>query len=312
MSYHQPVMAEEALAGLQIQPDGVYVDATFGGGGHARLILECLGDKGRLIGFDQDEDAQRNIPADERLTFVPHNFRYLKRFLRLHGIRQVDGILGDLGVSSFQLDEATRGFSFRFDSQLDMRMNQQEGKTAADVVNTYTAAALQDVLSKYGEVRNARTLAEALAAARQTRPLRTIADFLAVVDPLVRGQRNRYLAQVFQALRMEVNDEVGVLTEFLEQCAVTLRPGGRLVVITYHSIEDRITKNVMRTGNAAGEVEQDFFGHIFRPYTLVTKKAVLPTAAEIERNPRARSAKLRIAERTAEERKEEVPPATGA
>lgn len=297
MSYHEPVLAAEAIAGLAIAPGGIYVDATFGGGGHARLILEQLGPAGRLIAFDQDADAEANLPKDDRLLFVPHNFRYLKRFLRLHGVSAVDGILADLGVSSHQFDEGARGFSFRFDSALDMRMDQREEKTAARIVNTYDASALQDVFSRFGEVRNAKSLAMAIEEARTHREIRTIADFLAILEPLIRGQRARYLAQVFQALRIEVNDEMGALQDFLEQSLTVLHPGGRLVVISYHSLEDRMVKQFMKTGDIQGALEQDFYGHIHRPFRLITKKAMEPGAEEQHRNPRSRSARLRIAEK---------------
>lgn len=295
MEYHNPVLATEAIEALNLQTAGTYVDATFGGGGHARLILQALGEQGRLIGFDQDEDAQRNTLDDPRFTFVPHNFRFLRRFLRLHGAEQVDGILADLGVSSHQLNEAERGFSFRFDTQLDMRMNQQGERSAADVLATYTEAELQNMFGTLGEVRNARTLAQAIVRERQVRPLRSIGDLLALLDPLVRGQRNRYLAQVFQALRMEVNDEVGALRDFLEQSLQVLKPGGRLVVIAYHSIEDRMVKNCIKTGNVDGKMEQDFYGNIARPFEVLSKKAILPSEAEIKENPRSRSAKMRVA-----------------
>jgi 16S rRNA (cytosine1402-N4)-methyltransferase len=297
MQYHQPAMAVESLDGLAIQPEGVYVDVTFGGGGHSRLVLEQLNEKGRLIAFDQDEDALQNVFTDERFTFVPHNFRYLRRFLRLHGAEQVDGILADLGVSSHQLDEAERGFSYRFDSQLDMRMDREGAKTAADVLNTYSETDLQNLLSQFGEVRNSRTLAQRIVAERQTRPIRTIADLLAITEPLIRGLRHRYLAQVFQALRMEVNDEMEALADFLEQATASLKPGGRLVVIAYHSIEDRLVKNFLKAGNRTGEPQQDFYGHIFRPFQLITKKALTPMEKEVKDNPRSRSAKLRIAEK---------------
>ena len=295
MEYHNPVLATEAIEALNLQTAGTYVDATFGGGGHARLILQALGEQGRLIGFDQDEDAERNTLDDPRFTFVPHNFRFLRRFLRLHGADQVDGILADLGVSSHQLNEAERGFSFRFDTQLDMRMNQQGERSAADVLATYTEAELQNMFGTLGEVRNARTLAQAIVRERQVRPMRSIGDLLALLDPLVRGQRNRYLAQVFQALRMEVNDEVGALRDFLEQSLQVLKPGGRLVVIAYHSIEDRMVKNCIKTGNADGKMEQDFYGNIDRPFEVLSKKAILPSEAEIKENPRSRSAKMRVA-----------------
>lgn len=295
MEYHNPVLAAESIEALNIQAAGTYVDATFGGGGHARLILQALGEKGHLFGFDQDEDAQRNALNDPRFTFVPHNFRYLRRFLRLHGATEVDGILADLGVSSHQLNEAERGFSFRFDTHLDMRMNQQGARNAADILASYTEAELQNMFGTLGEVRNSRTLAQAIVRERQVRPLRSISDLLAILDPLVRGQRNRYLAQVFQALRMEVNDEVGALEEFLEQCLQVLKPGGRLVVIAYHSIEDRLVKNFIKTGKADGQMEQDFYGNISRPFEVITRKAMLPGEVEQKENPRSRSAKMRVA-----------------
>jgi 16S rRNA (cytosine1402-N4)-methyltransferase len=297
MVYHRPVLAQESVAGLVLRPHGTYVDATFGGGGHSALLLQYLSDKGRLYGFDQDEDALRNVPQDTRFVFIHNNFRFLKRYLKLHGVMQVDGILADLGVSSHQLDEAARGFSYRFEANLDMRMNQQADKTAADVLNTYTADELQWVFSTFGEVRNARTLAQSIVAARKARPLRTIADFLAVLEPLIRGQRLRYLSQVFQALRIEVNDEMGALHDFLEQALEVLSPGGRLAVITYHSIEDRQVKNFFKAGNIDGEVKKDFYGNIERPFKIITKNAIEPTAAEIQENPRARSARLRIGEK---------------
>jgi 16S rRNA (cytosine1402-N4)-methyltransferase len=307
MSYHEAVMAREALEGLAIRPDGTYVDVTFGGGGHSKLILGQLGEEGRLIAFDQDEDAQRNLIQDNRLEFVPHNFRYLKKFLRVSGVTAVDGILADLGVSSHQLDEASRGFSFRFDHALDMRMHTQGELTAARVLNTYPVESLQAIFSAYGELRNSRTLAEAIVAERGHRELRTIDDLIGIAAPLIRGNRHRYLAQLFQALRIEVNDEMGALKDFLDQAIDVLRPGGRLVVIAYHSVEDRMVKYSMKTGNTEGSMESDFFGHIYRPYRMITKKALQPGAPEIRSNPRSRSAKLRIAERTDEDK-----PASGA
>ena len=294
MEYHNPVMGPECIKGLNIQPNGIYVDATFGGGGHSRLILKELKD-GQLYGFDQDEDAIPNIPDDERFIFNHHNFRYMKQFLKLHGVRKVDGILGDLGVSSHQLDEATRGFSFRYDADLDMRMNQQDERKASDILNTYNIGELQNVFSKYGEVRNSKTLAERIVAERSVRKIKTIADFLNVLGPLVRGNRGRYLAQVFQALRIELNDEMGALETFLETSLEILKPGGRLVIETYHSLEDRLVKNFLKTGNVKGEVIKDDFGKIDRPFKLINKKPILPSAEEIKRNPRSRSAKLRIA-----------------
>ncbi len=293
MSYHNPVLAGKCIEALSIKKDGAYVDATFGGGGHSRLILKELGAKGRLYAFDQDDDALQNLPDDERLIFNHHNFRYLKQFLRLHGVRKVDGILADLGVSSHQLNVASRGFSFRFEAALDMRMNRQQEKTAADVLNNYSAGDLQRVFGEYGQVRNARTLAQRIVAQRDAKPIRNTADFMLVTEPLIRGQRNRYLAQVFQALRIEVNDEMGALKEFLESSLEVLRQGGSLVVLSYHSVEDKMVKNILKTGNTEGEVKSDFFGKIERPFTLVYKGVVTPTEEEMASNPRSRSAKLR-------------------
>lgn len=297
MEYHQPVLAKEAIEALNIDPQGIYVDATFGGGGHSSLILKQLGEKGKLLGFDQDEAARQNIPADERFLFVQQNFRYLKRFLRLHGIREIDGILADLGVSSHQLDMAERGFSYRFQADLDMRMNQQAERNAADILNTYSEQQLQQIFSDYGQVRNARTLAQEIVRARATRPFKRIDDLMSCLDPLIRGQRLRYLSQVFQALRMEVNEEVSVLEEFLHQSLEALRPGGRLVIIAYHSVEDRLVKNFLKWGNSIGKPQKDDYGHIERPFHLITKKPVEPSEQEIKWNSRARSAKMRVGEK---------------
>ncbi|MEK7254032.1 MAG: 16S rRNA (cytosine(1402)-N(4))-methyltransferase RsmH [Bacteroidota bacterium] len=292
--YHEPVLAKESIESLAIQKDGVYVDATFGGGGHSRLILNELGEKGRLYAFDQDDDALANLPDDERLVFNHHNFRYLQRFLRLHGVKQVDGIFADLGVSSHQLDEAERGFSYRFDADLDMRMNQAGERTAAEVLKTYSAEDLQRIFGEYGEVRNARSLAQKIVQERERKPFKTIGDLLRACEPLVRGHKPRYLAQVFQALRIEVNEEVDALKEFLEASLQVLKPGGRLVVISYHSIEDRLVKNFLKTGNVAGEVKSDFFGKIERPFDILYKGVMVPSAEEMAKNPRARSAKMRV------------------
>ena len=297
MTYHDPVLKDESINALIIKPRGIYVDATFGGGGHSRAILEKIDENSQLFGFDQDEDVLPNLPDDKRFTFVHHNFKYLKRFLRLHGANEVDGILGDLGVSSHQLDVAERGFSYRFEAELDMRMNQQDGQSAKDVVNSYSAADLQKVFSEYGEVRNSKTLAEAIAKERQLKPIHTTGDFLRVAEPYIRGQRVRYLSQVFQALRIEVNDEMGVLKTFLQESLEVLKPGGRLVIITYHSIEDRFVKKFLKVGNFDGEPEKDFYGNIYRPFKIITKKPILPSKEEIKRNPRARSASLRIGEK---------------
>lgn len=297
MSYHVPVLAQVCIDYLRIDPAGTYVDVTFGGGGHSKLILEQLGPQGRLVAFDQDPDAQANVPEDERLLFAPANFRYLKRYLRLFGIKKVDGILADLGVSSHQLDVPERGFSFRFEAALDMRMQQDGDRTAADVLNHYPAADLQEVFSRYGEVRNSRTLAQRIVAVRGHTPFRTIADLVAILESLSIGSRNKYLAQVFQALRIEVNDEMGALEELLEQCVDALKPGGRLVAMSYHSLEDRMVKNVLKTGQVSGETITNFYGHIYRPFKVLTKKPLEADAEEIAANPRARSAKLRVGER---------------
>ncbi len=299
MAYHVPVLADESVGLLNLRPGGVYVDATFGGGGHSRFILERAGSQDiRLFGFDQDEEAAANALDDSRFTFVAANFRNLTNFLRLHGVDKIDGLLADLGVSSHQFDQAERGFSFRFDAELDMRMGKGTDRTATDVVNRYSPEDLQKVLGEYGEVRNARSLALAIAEARELAPIVTIQDFLQVVNPWVRGQRPRYLAQVFQALRIEVNDEIGALSDLLAQATNLLIPThGRLSVISYHSLEDRITKNFLKTGNAEGIVNKDFYGKIDRPYKVLTKKPVLPDAEEIRQNSRARSAKLRAGER---------------
>lgn len=293
--YHEPVMLKECLDGLDIKPDGVYVDVTYGGGGHSKAILEQLGENGRLFGFDQDVDATTQLIEDERFIFVQHNFRFLKRFLRLHGVRQVDGILADLGVSSHQLNEAERGFSYRFDALLDMRMNQVGDVSAADILRTYNATQLQQVFSEFGEVRNAKTLANAIVEERENRPIKTISDFLTLLGPLIRGKKPRYLAQVFQALRIEVNDEIGALRDFLTETQEVLKPDGRLVVMSYHSLEDRNVKNFMKKGTFNGEFIKDDYGKIFRPFKLITKKAVDATPEEVKQNSRARSAKLRIA-----------------
>lgn len=293
--YHLPVLLHRSIELLDIQPDGIYVDATFGGGGHARSILEKLGARGKLFGFDQDPDAAANVPADARFQFVPGNFRFMNRYLKVYGIRAVDGILADLGVSSHQLDEAERGFSYRFDSQLDMRMNRVEGRTAADVLNESDAGTLQRIFSEFGELRNAKTMAAAIVQARHAKPLRTVGDLLAVTEPLIRGQKWKYLSQVFQALRIEVNEEMIALESFLAASHELLKPGGRLVVISYHSLEDRMVKNFFKTGHPGGEVQKDFFGNIYRPFEIITKKAIEAESVELKSNPRSRSAKLRAA-----------------
>ena len=299
--YHLPVLLEASVDGLAIQPNGTYVDVTFGGGGHSRAILERLGPEGRLFGFDQDEDARANIPDDPRFTFVAGNFRYLQRFLRLEGVRTVDGILADLGVSSHQFDTAERGFSYRFEADLDMRMNQAGDVTAADLIADRSIEELQHLFSRFGEVRNAKTLATRIVEQRAIRKIERVEDFIEAITPIIRGNRPRYLAQVFQALRMEVNDEVGALEDFLTDSKEVLAPAGRLVVISYHSIEDRLVKAFLKTGNIEGEVKKDFYGKIDRPFKIWTKRAVVASEEEITQNPRSRSAKLRIAERLGNE-----------
>ncbi len=294
MKYHEPVLANESIEALDIKKDGKYVDATFGGGGHSRLILNELGEKGRLYAFDQDDDALRNLIDDERFVFNHHNFRFIRQFLRLHGVKQVDGILADLGVSSHQLDVPERGFSYRFEADLDMRMNRKDDRKASDILNSYSAEELQRVFSEYGEVRNSRSLAQKIVQEREVKKILTIGDFLSVVEPLIRGFRGRYLSQVFQALRIEVNDEMGALHAFLESTLEILKPGGRLVVISYHSMEDRPVKNFLKTGNVEGEVKKDFYGKIDRPFDIINKGVMVPSDEEIERNPRARSAKMRV------------------
>lgn len=298
-TYHTPVLLKPAIDGMDIHPDGTYVDLTFGGGGHSCEILSRLGEGGRLLGFDQDEDAERNITDNPRFIFVRSNFRYMHNFLRYHGIGQVDAILADLGVSSHHLDDGGRGFSFRFDAVLDMRMNRRGGSTAADIVNTYDEERLANVFRLYGELKNSRKLASALVGARGTQPITTIGEFLGIVKSLFgREREKKELAKVFQSLRIEVNREMEALEEMICAAAGALRPGGRLVIITYHSLEDRMVKNIMKTGNAKGKVEKDFFGNVKTPFRPVNNKVIVPDDDEIERNPRSRSAKLRIAEKT--------------
>jgi len=296
-AYHVPVLLKESVDGLDIQPDGVYVDVTFGGGGHSKEILSRLGKKGHLYSFDQDADAENNIVADERFTFVRSNFRYLTNWMRYYGVEKINGLLGDLGVSSHHFDDETRGFSFRFDAPLDMRMNKRAGQTAADILNNYPEEQLADVFYLYGELKNARRLAKAIVDSRKERTIQTTADFGASIEPLMRSDREKKdLARIYQALRIEVNHEMDALRDMLKGATQLLCEGGRLSVITYHSLEDRIVKNVMKAGNAEGHVEQDFYGRISSPYRLVNKVTV-PTDEEQQQNPRSRSAKLRIAER---------------
>ena len=296
--YHIPVMLNECMEGLAIKPDGVYVDVTFGGGGHSKEILSRLGKKGTLYGFDQDADAENNIPEDDRFVFVRSNFRYLSNFMRFHGETEIDGLLADLGVSSHHFDDKDRGFSFRFQGMLDMRMNTRAGKTAADILNTYTEEALSTLFYLYGELKNSRKLASVIVKARETKPLETTDEFLALITPYIgKDKEKKMLAQVFQALRIEVNDEMRALREMLQQAMRLLKPGGRLVVMTYHSLEDRLVKNFFKSGNFEGTISQDFFGNIQSPFRMINNKVITPSSEEVEVNPRSRSAKLRIAEK---------------
>jgi len=297
--YHVPVLLDESVSGLDIKPGGIYVDVTFGGGGHSREILRRLPGGAHLYSFDQDADAERNIGApDKKFTFVRSNFRYLKNWMRYYGVDHIDGLLADLGVSSHHFDDAERGFSFRFDAPLDMRMNKRAGQTAADILNNYDEARLADIFYIYGEMKNSRRIAAAVAKARQTAPINTTSDFLAVVEPMFKREREKKdMARLFQALRIEVNHEMDALREMLAAATQLLAPGGRLSVITYHSLEDRMVKNIMKSGNVEGKVQQDFFGRIETPFRLVNNKVILPSEQEQEENPRSRSAKLRIAEK---------------
>lgn len=296
--YHAPVLLHEAADALNIRPDGIYVDCTFGGGGHAREILKRLGPDGKLVAFDQDEDARANVPDDNRILFVQHNFRHLQRILRLHKVSEVDGILADLGVSSHQFDEAGRGFSIRFEGDLDMRMDTRQELTAFKVINTWTEQQLHKMFEQYGEVTNAKTLARTIAQARNITSLKTIANFKQAIASVVKGNPNKYFAQVFQALRIAVNDELGALKEMLQQTPAVLKPGGRIAIITFHSLEDRVVKIFFRKGNFEKEDNTDPFGTTpAPPLKVITKKPAIPANEEIKRNPRSRSAKLRVAER---------------
>src|ERR1700744_3973501 len=295
-NYHTPVMLKECIDGLNIKPEGTYVDVTFGGGGHSREIMKHLGDDGRLLAFDQDADAQQNVIADDRFEFIDQNFRYLKNFCRLHHAIPVDGILADLGVSSYQFDQAERGFSIRFDAELDMRMNRNAALTAKEIVNNYSEAELHRIFGMYGEIQNARSLANTVVTARLNKPIVTVADLKnAIAGRIPRGKENKYLAQVFQALRIEVNQELEALKDFLIQSAEVLVSGGRLVVMSYHSLEDRLVKNFIAKGKFSGEVEKDFYGNDQKPFETVTRGAITASKEEIEKNNRARSANLRIA-----------------
>ncbi|MCA6362574.1 MAG: 16S rRNA (cytosine(1402)-N(4))-methyltransferase RsmH [Bacteroidetes bacterium] len=298
LTYHKPVLFHESLEALAIRPDGVYVDVTFGGGGHSRGILAQLNENGRLLAFDQDADAEANVIDDARFTLVRQNFRYLKNFLRLHGISAIDGLLADLGVSSHQFDVAERGFSTRFDGPLDMRMSQAQPLTAADVLATTEEFQLRSIFRQYGEVDNAPQLARRIVQARSEEPIATIAQLKAAIAPCMkRGRENQYLAQVFQALRIEVNGELEALKALLTQTAEMLKPSGRMAVISYHSLEDRLVKHFFRTGNFDDDAEKDFYGNLIRPLEPVNRKPVTPGKEELEENPRSRSAKLRTAEK---------------
>ena len=305
-TYHVPVLLKESVDGLDFQPDGIYVDVTFGGGGHSKEILSRLGKNGHLYSFDQDADAEKNIVDDDRFTFVRSNFRYISQWMRYYGVEQIDGLLGDLGVSSHHFDDETRGFSFRFDAPLDMRMNKRAGQTAADILNNYSEEQLADVFYLYGELKNARRIAKAIVGYRNRQCIETTSEFLTALGvdvqqensqlSIVNTQLKKDMARLYQALRIEVNHEMDALRDMLKGATDLLREGGRLSIITYHSLEDRIVKNVMKAGNAEGKVEQDFFGRISSPYRLVNK-VTTPTEEEQQRNPRSRSAKLRIAEK---------------
>ena len=297
-TYHVPVLLKESVDGLDIKPNGIYVDVTFGGGGHSKEILRRLGKNGKLYSFDQDADAERNIIGDERFTFVRSNFRYLKNWMRYYGVEQIDGLLGDLGVSSHHFDDETRGFSFRFDAPLDMRMNKRAGATAADILNKYEEEQLADIFYLYGELKTARKIAASIVKARTVKSIETTQDMLNAVGHLFQREREKKeMAKLFQALRIEVNHEMEALKEMLLAATELIKPGGRLSVITYHSLEDRIVKNVMKAGNAEGKISQDFFGRIDTPFKAVNHKVIVPDMNEQQQNPRSRSAKLRIAEK---------------
>lgn len=296
--YHIPALLEESINGLNINPDGVYVDVTFGGGGHSRAIMSRLGSKGHLLSFDQDIDAYANRLNDSRFTFVHSNFAFLKNFVRYYGYTQVDGILADLGVSFHHFDSEERGFSFRHDSRLDMRMNMSSGIDAMTVINQYSQEQLSDVLYLYGELKQSRRMASAIVKARSNGEIKTTGELVEIISPFIRrSQEKKELAQVFQALRIEVNHEIDALKRLLEQSAQVLKPGGRLAVITYHSLEDRLVKNFMRSGNVEGKIEKDFYGRVSTPWKLINNKVITASEQEVEANPRSRSAKLRVAEK---------------
>lgn len=298
ITYHTPALLNECIDGLDIKPDGTYVDVTFGGGGHSRAIVQNLGANGHLYGFDQDMDAYANRIDDPRFTFVHSNFAFLSNFMRYHGVEGVDGILADLGVSFHHFDDKERGFSFRFDGNLDMRMNQDSKRDAKAILQEYSEEQLANIFYLYGELKQSRRMADAIVKARNKTPLTTVQQLLDVVRPFIKPQHEKKeLAQVFQALRIEVNDEISVLKALLTQSLKVLKPGGRLVIITYHSLEDRLVKNFFRSGNVEGKMEKDFFGRVDTPFKLVNNKVIVPSDEEVERNPRSRSAKLRIATR---------------
>jgi len=297
--YHQPVLLHETISGLVHNPDGVYVDVTFGGGGHTREILNILSTQGKVIGFDQDKDASKNVIQDSRFQFVQSNFKHLKKFLQFYKAYPVDGILADLGVSSHQFDEPSRGFSYRFDDKLDMRMDSQKGITAAEIINTYPHQKLSKLLFAYGEVQNAHKIAALIDKARLSNSIKTTGKLVEAITPaLPKGKENKVLSQIFQALRIEVNSEIEALQSLLEQSIDALKPEGRIAIISYHSLEDRLVKNFFKTGNIEGKLHKDFYGNPLTPFKLITKKAVIPTDEETAQNPRARSAKLRVAEKT--------------
>lgn len=295
--YHNPVLLEEAIDGLIIDKDGLYVDATFGGGGHSKEILARLSNGGKVYGLDRDSDAFGNAIPDQRLELIRGNFRYLQKYLKLYDVGKVDGVLADLGVSSHQFDEQSRGFTYRSDVSLDMRMNQDQRLTAAEILMQYSETALVDLFSRYGEIRNSKTIAREIVKARNSRKIETTNFLIQILEPLIKGSRLRYLSQVYQALRIEVNDEMGALQDFLNDCSKVIRRGGRLVIITYHSIEDRMVKRFIKTGNVEGQIQQDEFGNVQRSFKEVNKKVIVPSNEEISGNRRARSAKLRIAEK---------------
>jgi 16S rRNA (cytosine1402-N4)-methyltransferase len=296
--YHIPVLPDEVIDGLNLRPDGIYVDCTFGGGGHSKAILAKLSEKGKLVAFDQDDDARKNLPDDQRVIFIPQNFRHLQRFLRLNNITAVNGIMADLGVSSHQFDEAGRGFSIRYNAEMDMRMDQRQSLTAFEVANTYTEQRLHKLFEEYGEVTNAKTLAKTIVQVRSSTSLRTIDSFKNALREIVKGNPNKYFAQVFQALRIEVNDELGALKEMLQQVPTLLKPGGRVVIITFHSLEDRLVKNFFRRGSFDEPEENPFINtEPVNELKIITKKPVLPTEKEMKQNARSRSAKLRVAEK---------------